>query len=993
MDGELDRLRLLKHEQVKLLYAAMPASAFATFINAAVLAFVEWRVADPLLLRSWLAVILIVTSFRLAMALKFNKAQPGPDQVAKWNIGFNIGAASAGLMWGSASLLLFSEASLVHQVFLAFIIGGMCAGSVTSLSPLRLPVFSFILLSLVPLIVRFFMGASEVSYAMAGMLFLFLIVVLVSAGRIHLNFRQNIELRMQSEFNAAALVESEERFRELFEGNRSVELVIDPDDGSLVEVNRAAEEFYGYGRGQLLAMNISDINTLSKEEVKQEMALARSEKRTHFMFKHRLASGEVRDVEVHSGPIAWNKRRLLYSIVHDATKRVRAEFINRRTSEILEMIALAEPEQKVLDAICLMYEKINPEMKASILKLQGDQLFHSSAPSLPEAYCKAINGMKIGEGAGSCGSAAYLGRQFIVEDIASDPLWADYKDAALHHHLRACWSEPIFGHDRRVLGTFAMYFDHSAAPDSDQMNEIRNASRLVSLVMEKERREAMLRKLSQATEQAGESVLITDRHGNIEYVNPSFTRITGYAAEDVLGKNPRVLKSGNQTDEYYKRLWATISSGNIWHNAVIDRRKDGSQYPAMMTISPILNESGEITHYVGIQQDMTDHELLEEKFRQAQKMEALGTLVGGIAHDFNNMLAGMTGNIYLIKRSLAGSPEIVRKLDAVEALSFRAAEMIKQLLVFARKGRIEMKPFGLTSFVKEVAKLHKASIPENVSFQSDYCNDELVVNGDATQLQQVLMNLLNNARDAVAGIDDPMITLKIEEYIADERFAGRHPDIESRQFAHLIVADNGCGISDAEKEHIFEPFFSTKEVGLGSGLGLSMAYGAIQSHHGMLEVESKIGKGSSFHIYLPLLEEKTIQVVSDEIREAVSGKDELILVVDDNAEIRETSREVLESIGYRVVEASNGLEAVDAYIAKQQEIAVIIMDVVMPRLSGVKAVERIKALNPDAKVLFSTGYDRDETLKGEMPSDDYVVLSKPYSIVKLSNAIREQIDS
>ena len=505
--------------------------------------------------------------------------------------------------------------------------------------------------------------------------------------------------------------------------------------------------------------------------------------------------------------------------------------------------------------------------------------------------------------------------------------------------------------------------------------------------------EMEMRKLSQAVEQAGESIIITDTQGTIEYVNSSFTKITGYLPEEVLGKNPRVLKSGNQDEAFYKSLWSTISRGETWHSAVIDRRKDGSQYPALMTISPIFNETEQITHYVGIQQDMTTHEVLEEKLRQAQKMEALGTLVGGIAHDFNNMLAGMTGNLYLAKKRVTAFPDVVEKLDRVSDLSFRAAEMIKQLLTFARKGMIEMKPFGLTSFIKEASKLNTASIPENINIHSTFCSEELVIKGDATQLQQVLMNLLNNARDAVECEADPEISMRLEEFEANENFMNNHPDMGRCLFAHLTVSDNGFGISDANKEHIFEPFYTTKEVGLGTGLGLSMAYGAVESHGGILEVESVVGEGATFHIYLPLIEEHKIAFVAEECADAALGNGEGILIVDDNADIRITSKEVLENLGYKVFIASDGLDAIDMFSQHQDTIALIMMDIVMPRMGGVKAFERITLMCPGVKVIFATGYDKDDTLKSEMPAEGYHVLSKPYNIVKLSQLIREQIDA
>ncbi|MDQ6972833.1 MAG: transporter substrate-binding domain-containing protein, partial [Mariprofundaceae bacterium] len=220
-----------------------------------------------------------------------------------------------------------------------------------------------------------------------------------------------------------------------------------------------------------------------------------------------------------------------------------------------------------------------------------------------------------------------------------------------------------------------------------EANESRLRGEIIKLKETKER----LDMLSQAVTQSGGSVMITDRHGDIEYVNEAFTKITGYVADEVIGRTPRILKSGRQDAAFYQELWQTIADGHIWHGKVIDKRKDGVLFPAMLTIAPILDSDGAITHFVGTHADISKMEELEHQFYQAQKMEAIGTLVGGIAHDFNNMLAGMTGNLFLVQQRVSGMPDVLQKLSNIERLSFRAADMIKQLLTFARKDQVNMK--------------------------------------------------------------------------------------------------------------------------------------------------------------------------------------------------------------------------------------------------------------------------------------------------------------
>jgi len=497
-----------------------------------------------------------------------------------------------------------------------------------------------------------------------------------------------------------------------------------------------------------------------------------------------------------------------------------------------------------------------------------------------------------------------------------------------------------------------------------------------------------LRTLSQAVEQAGESVIITDDEGTIEYVNNSFTRMTGYTSEEVLGENPRILQSGNQDEAFYENMWSTITNKKVWHSSIIDKRKDGSFYPAMSSIAPILDEAGKICHYVGFQQDMSEYETLKEQFLQAQKMESLGTLVGGIAHDFNNMLAGITGNLYLAKKRTSEMPDVMEKLDNIEKVSFRAADMIQQLLSFARKSRVEIKPFPLTPFIKETLKFLHSSIPENIALHQNIGINPLQVNGDSTQLHQVLMNLVNNARDALEGTDSPCITIKLDAFYPDAKFIKNHPDLHTGEYAHLSVEDNGAGISESSIEHLFEPFFTTKEEGKGTGLGLAMVFGAVQTHEGAIDVESIVGQGTTFHIYIPLLKSAEVEL-APMAQEVIEGRGELILLVDDQESIINMEQEILTSLGYKVLTATNGQQAIEMYKTHADKIDLIIMDVVMPIMGGSQAAQNIRQINPQVKVIFSTGYDKDT--QSNMVNE--IVITKPFPIVKMSHVIRQQLDS
>jgi PAS domain S-box-containing protein len=548
----------------------------------------------------------------------------------------------------------------------------------------------------------------------------------------------------------------------------------------------------------------------------------------------------------------------------------------------------------------------------------------------------------------------------------------------------------------KYVETKALHQDGHIFPIELCTNELNHGQgKVMATIRDISRRkqnEASLRKLSSVIEQAGESIVITNRDGIIEYVNPSFTRITGYSAEEAIGHTPRILKSGNQDAAFYKDMWQTIINGKVWHGKVIDRRKDGSFYPAMLTISPIFDASGDVIQFAGIQSDLSKLEDMEHRFHEAQKMEAVGTMVGGVAHNFNNMLAGMLGNLYLAKKIVQEQPDVVQRLNNVEELSHHASEMIQQLLAFARKGMVSMTAMPLTPFIKETLKLLHAAVPENIAVHENICVNALQIKGDATQLHQVLANLISNARDAVEDVDDPCVTVKLQPFDADDQFIADKPYFKYGAYAHLSVSDNGYGISKAHKPHLFEPFFTTKEQGKGTGLGLSMIYGAAKTHHGFVEVDSIEGKGSTFHIYLPLLEPKDIAVETVREQETTEGHGELIMLADDDHLVRTVMTEVLESLGYRVLQAKDGEEAMTVFTANQQEIAVALLDVVMPHCGGMSLAKHIRAMNPDLPVIFLTGYDKDQVLNGKAPLPNSDVLTKPANFDALSHKIQQLIN-
>ncbi|GAV19415.1 two-component system, sporulation sensor kinase A [Mariprofundus micogutta] len=440
--------------------------------------------------------------------------------------------------------------------------------------------------------------------------------------------------------------------------------------------------------------------------------------------------------------------------------------------------------------------------------------------------------------------------------------------------------------------------------------------------------------------------------------------------------------------KYLKRE-ALKGSQTLKIEVKIRRRNDGQQRWIQGYGRVMKDAAGRPERLIGTVQDITESKQFEEHFLQTQKMEAVGTLVGGVAHEFNNMLAGMTGRLYLAKLAVQNNNEALDHLGKIEGLSFKAAEMIQQLLTFSRKGQVTKKTFDLVMFIKEAFKLHRFSIPENIRMNTSFSQYALPVDGDEVQMQQILVNLLNNARDALEKVNKPVIDIRLELYEQPLDATDLSQENQHDRFAHLSVSDNGCGMSAETRRHIFEPFFTTKDVGKGTGLGLAMLYGAVETHQGRIEVESEPGRGSIFNIYFPLSEAAT-QKLTEQPGLPLAGRGETILLVDDEANLRMTGAEVLTRMGYHVLQAADGLEAVEEFIANEDDVAVILMDIVMPNLGGVAAAQEIWKRNSNVKVIFCTGYDKEE-VTDEKDLRGSAFISKPYRVDELGQLIRNMI--
>jgi signal transduction histidine kinase/ActR/RegA family two-component response regulator len=402
--------------------------------------------------------------------------------------------------------------------------------------------------------------------------------------------------------------------------------------------------------------------------------------------------------------------------------------------------------------------------------------------------------------------------------------------------------------------------------------------------------------------------------------------------------------------------------------------------------SPILDGEGKLTGYTHTLKDITESKQLEAQLQQAQKMEAIGTLAGGIAHDFNNLLMGVQGNVHLMLMDMDSTHPYYERLKNIAKQVQSGARLTSHLLGYARKGKYEVKPVNLNHLVKEISETFGRT-RKGITIHRKLAEDLFAIKADTGQIEQVLLNLFVNAADAMPSGGD--LVLKTMN-VTHKDMKGKLYDPKPGKYILLTVTDTGVGMDKKTMERVFDPFFTTKEMGRGTGLGLASAYGIIKGHGGYIDVASKKGHGTTFAMYLPASEKKVQEVVKT-AEEVIEGTG-TVLLTDDEEAILEVGQELLEAMGYRVLIARNGNEAIEVYDKNRDEIEIVVLDMVMPRMGGGEAYDRMKEINPDIKVLLSSGFSIDGEATEILARGCDGFIQKPFTIKELSQAIKEALE-
>ena len=800
---------------------------------------------------------------------------------------------------------------------------------------------------------------------------------------------RDITERKQAE---EAVRQSEERYRAVVETAPDVVYAIS-DKGVFASLNPAFEAITGWARTEWLGKSFAPLVHPEDASLAVEMfqKVLRGDKPPPYELRILSKSGKYLVGEFTSTPyIRDGKVAGKLGIVRDITERKRAEKALRQGEVRLERINRCLLELgpnfdsninrltalcgELLGATCALYNRLQGDLLCSQGQWQTPPGFKSEdAPTGHICYDVIRNNRE---------DAVVITNLPRTSYAESDP------------NVRAYGLQTYMGCavkcEGKAVGSLCVVYGTDYQPTDDDRRILGIIASAIGNEDTRKQAEAELNRLMTAIEQTPESVVITDTEGRILYVNPVFERVTGYSRAEVIGQNPRLLKSNRQDSAFYRQLWGKISAGEVWRGRFINKKKDGTLFTEDAVIAPVRNEIGTVTNYIAIKRDIS-HELeLEVQYRQTQKIDSIGRLAGGVAHDFNNILAVICGHTDLALAQLSPDAPLRSNLECIQESADHAANLTRQLLAFGRGQVIEPRRINLNELIVNLNKMLRRLIGEDIKLVTQTAPDLGQIKADPGQIEQVLLNLVVNARDAMP--DGGTLTIRTDNVTLDEDYARSHL-ISPGDYVMVSVSDTGVGMTDEVKQHIFEPFFTTKEQGKGTGLGLATCFGIIQQSNGHIHSDSQVDKGTQFKIYLPRVQGVEEFISSREVPVSLPQGTETILLAEDEPSLRQLMARVLRTQGYTVLEATDGHEALTLAQANGAKIQLLLTDAIMPGLSGKTLAEWLGQVNPAIRVLFISGYINNNAVRDAMSRPGTFFLQKPFNPLDLTKRVREAIEA
>lgn len=792
----------------------------------------------------------------------------------------------------------------------------------------------------------------------------------------------------------AVTEESETRLRQLAENIDGVFWLNDLEPTRIVYVSPGYEAIWGRTVAALYASPDDWLEAIHPADRPGVEAARARQPEGGYDVEYRVVrpDGETRWIRDRGYPVRDPSGRVVRvaGVANDVTTRHELEgrLVQQRRAYLM-LAKVGEAVASIRDPDELLAEVCRIAVSAGGLRLAwvGRELdesgaIHAVASHGETAYLEGIeisSRADVPEGQGPTGRAYREASPIVCHELAAEPTHWPWRERAQKHGVRssAAASFRLAGGARGVLTLYAAELGVFAAGDEPLVAQLASLLSTGMRAIDDARR---LELLARVVEQSSSLVMITRVDGRIEYANARMTEVTGYELDELIGQTPSLLRSPQTPDAVYQELWKTVLRGETWRGEMENVAKSGRAYEATMTVSPLVDERGRITRLVGTQEDVTERNRMKLRLERAARLESLGLLAGGIAHDFNNLLGAMMMYAQqLVDELPAGS---VPQADAGEIVKTaeRAASLTRQLLAFSRRQLIAAEDLDLVLLIGDVARLLQRLLGASVELVVHPATSPVHVRADRGQLDQVLINLCLNARDAMpSGGRLELSVDRADLDAADAANAGVSPG----SYGRIRVRDHGTGMTAATQRRIFEPFFSTKGSDRGTGLGLATSFGIVSQSGGNITVQSELGVGSTFDVLLPTTDHAPSPTIAGESVARADGGTGLVLLVDDEKPLRTVVKRVLERAGYRVVTAQDGQDALEQFAGIAAEVALVLTDVAMPRMGGTDLVARLLAIRPSLPVLFMSGRVDDERLRSNESRATTGLLQKPFTPAEL----------